>query len=283
MRLGEPHQNSQGVFTVRTPVGAQTGGVLRRRLPRVARLLTVLALTVPVAGLVACTAEPAGGPSGRSTPPPAASAPASPSATPEARETLRSGDVELTVTSARTPEVRTDAGATTLTVEVGPGAPATLAVGTGSLVVNADGTVTVHDDDGDPVAALTAPSGGASFVTTDGEGVRLDADVAVTSDVTLGTRALESAVWGDREGGRSLAVAPAGWARTAGVAGEDLVWAELFAAEPEAGSATMRDQLTCHVLGAPGKETWNLEPWRPDVGLVAVLAARCNPTADEPG
>ncbi len=39
----------------------------------------------------------------------------------------------------------------------------------------------------------------------------------------------------------------------------------------------MHDQLTCHALGAPDKETWNLEPWRPDVGLLAVLAAACNP------
>ena len=31
-------------------------------------------------------------------------------------------------------------------------------------------------------------------------------------------------------------------------------------------------------IGAPDKATWNLEPWRPDVGLFAVLAGACNPT-----
>jgi hypothetical protein len=40
----------------------------------------------------------------------------------------------------------------------------------------------------------------------------------------------------------------------------------------------MRDQLACHALGAPDKATWNLEPWRPDVGLLLIMAAGCNPT-----
>jgi hypothetical protein len=40
----------------------------------------------------------------------------------------------------------------------------------------------------------------------------------------------------------------------------------------------MHDQLVCHGIGAPDKATWNLEPWRPDVGLLAVLAAGCNPS-----
>ncbi|MFI2704385.1 DUF2599 domain-containing protein [Cellulosimicrobium composti] len=96
--------------------------------------------------------------------------------------------------------------------------------------------------------------------------------------VPLGTQALRSTGWGEREGGRSLAVDPTAWARTAGQAGRELVWAQVVAAEPEADSPTMRDQLVCHAVGAPGKATWNLEPWRPDVGLLDTMAARCNPT-----
>jgi len=96
--------------------------------------------------------------------------------------------------------------------------------------------------------------------------------------VPLGTRALRSTDWGEREGGRSLAVDPTAWARTAGQAGRELVWAQVVAAEPEADSPTMRDQLVCHAVGAPDKATWNLEPWRPDVGLLDTMAARCNPT-----
>ena len=47
---------------------------------------------------------------------------------------------------------------------------------------------------------------------------------------------------------------------------------------PDMLSPTMRAQLECHQLGAPDKETWNLEPWRPDVSAVDMIAARCNPS-----
>ncbi|WP_435738316.1 DUF2599 domain-containing protein [Cellulosimicrobium sp. PMB13] len=101
---------------------------------------------------------------------------------------------------------------------------------------------------------------------------------AVTVTTTLGTDALRTTSWGEREGGRSLAVDPTGWARAGGTAAQDVLWAALVAAEPEADTPGMHDQLVCHALGAPDKATWNLEPWRPDVGLVAVVAARCNPS-----
>lgn len=112
-----------------------------------------------------------------------------------------------------------------------------------------------------------------------------DADGAATTDdaaawdvvVPLGTRAVRSTDWGEREGGRSLAVDPTAWARAAGQAGLELVWAQVVAAEPEADTSTMHDQLMCHAVGAPDKATWNLEPWRPDVGLLATMSARCNP------
>jgi hypothetical protein len=92
--------------------------------------------------------------------------------------------------------------------------------------------------------------------------------------------ALGSATWRDLddEGGRSLAVVPTAWARTGTLAAEELLWAQLAAQEPDAATQAVRDQLTCHVIGAPDKESWNLEPWRPDVGLLATLAARCNPS-----
>ncbi|ACZ31255.1 hypothetical protein Xcel_2237 [Xylanimonas cellulosilytica DSM 15894] len=91
--------------------------------------------------------------------------------------------------------------------------------------------------------------------------------------------ALESATWGEREGGRSLVVVPAPWVRSSeDPTAIDRLWSELIEAEPEADTTVMHDQLVCHAVGAPDKDTWNLEPWRPDVGLVAVLRARCNPT-----
>ncbi|WP_454041725.1 DUF2599 domain-containing protein [Cellulosimicrobium sp. Marseille-Q8652] len=190
-------------------------------------------------------------------------------------------------------EVGADAdGATTLTVEVGT-EPVVLVLATpGTFAANADGTVTVLAADGTPVGGLTRPDGPgtaarARFAVVGPTRVELTVDAAEaaasgtpggTVTTTLGTAALRTAVWGEREGGRSLAVDPTGWGRTGGTAAQDVLWTALVAAEPEADTPGMHDQLVCHALGAPDKATWNLEPWRPDVGLVAVLAARCNPT-----
>jgi hypothetical protein len=128
-------------------------------------------------------------------------------------------------------------------------------------------TPTAPDAQPFPAPSTPAP-------TPDTLEVSADAETATT----LGTSGVVSAHWGDREGGDSLAVDATAWARHAGQAGVDVVWAELVAADAGVDTATMHDQLVCHALGAPDKDTWNLEPWRPDVGLVQVLAARCNPT-----
>ena len=153
----------------------------------------------------------------------------------------------------------------------------------GSFEPRVDGSVTVRAGD-TAVGGLSAPRG-ARFAAADATHLEVrplaDAASGGADDVTttLGTRAVERTDWGDREGGRSLAVVPTDWARTAGQAGTDLVWAELVAADPGVDTATMHDQLECHAIGAPDKDSWNLEPWRPDVGLVATMAARCNPTS----
>lgn len=165
------------------------------------------------------------------------------------------------------------------------------AAGEDGSASGAEGTGAGGSTPGAVVAAL-AP---AVSVESDADAGRagLPADVeAVTADllrldplegtagvsVSVSATALLGATWGDREGGLSLAVVPTPWARAAGRAGEEAVWSAVVAAEPEADLPTMRDQLTCHVVGAPDKESWNLEPWRPDVGLLKVLAASCNPT-----
>jgi hypothetical protein len=163
-----------------------------------------------------------------------------------------------------------------------------------------DGSALVRDADGLAAAAVTAPLlGGAAAgsglrVQVDGDGdetlewsvvvpVRTDGGVdplpGGTVGATVAASALRSATWADRddEGGRSLAVVPATWARTGGRAAEEAVWSQLVALVPEAGTQAMHDQLTCHTIGAPDKASWNLEPWRPDVGLLQTLAALCNP------
>ncbi|MFI2567065.1 DUF2599 domain-containing protein [Cellulosimicrobium funkei] len=132
-------------------------------------------------------------------------------------------------------------------------------------LVGTAGTTSGADD------AAGAPAGDAD------ETVTTDAAAAWDVVVPLGTRAVRSTGWGEREGGRSLAVDPTAWARAAGQAGRELVWAKVVATEPEADTPTMHDQLVCHAVGAPDKATWNLEPWRPDVGLLATMSARCNP------
>ncbi len=139
-------------------------------------------------------------------------------------------------------------------------------VGTaGTLTAGSAGTTSGGDD------AASAPDGDPDETAT------TDAAEAWEVVVPLGTRAVRSTDWGEREGGRSLAVDPTAWARSAGQAGRELVWAQVVAAEPEADTPTMHDQLVCHAVGAPDKATWNLEPWRPDVGLLATMSARCNP------
>ncbi|MBD5785193.1 DUF2599 domain-containing protein [Cellulosimicrobium terreum] len=197
-----------------------------------------------------------------------------------------------------------DDGAAELTVVVATD-PALLVLTTpGTFAANADGTVTVRGADGTPVGGLARPTAApagpadgtngpatrARLVVTGPTRVEVTVDPAdaapsdttgvppVLVATTLGTDALRTTSWGEREGGRSLAVDPTAWARTGGAAAQEVLWAALVAVEPEADSDTMHDQLVCHALGAPDKAAWNLEPWRPDVGLVATMAARCNPT-----
>ena len=49
----------------------------------------------------------------------------------------------------------------------------------------------------------------------------------------------------------------------------------------EGGLNGMRDQLICHqqivAIKDPGKATWNIDEWRPDVGYLQTVNASCNP------
>ncbi|MFE5291688.1 DUF2599 domain-containing protein [Isoptericola sp. NPDC056618] len=261
-----------------------------RALPALALLLALGACT-PSAP--APTATPSATPSAMTSATPSAA----PTATPQepVRVEVTAGDVTLEVSvPGATPDhpgvhVTPDeqAGTATVTLErsaVGDAAPPTITlVSGGTFETRADGSVTVRTG-GTTVGGLSAPRGARLVAADDthlevrplaaGTSGRADDDVTTT----LGTSAVERTDWGDREGGRSLAVVPTVWAREAGQAGTDLVWAELVAADPGVDTATMHDQLECHAFGAPDKDSWNLEPWRPDVGLVATMAARCNPT-----
>ncbi|ANC29772.1 hypothetical protein I598_0181 [Isoptericola dokdonensis DS-3] len=200
-------------------------------------------------------------------------APSAPAPTPAV---VRAGAVELAL-PADAPTDRTGDGAVEITLDPATGDPATTLTlrSAGTFTLHPDGSATIADD-GTAVGGLSAPAGTARFHLLAPDTLEVSADAETAT--TLGTSGVVSARWGDREGGDSLAVDATAWARHAGQAGVDVVWAELVAADAGVDTATMHDQLVCHALGAPDKDTWNLEPWRPDVGLVQVLAARCNPT-----
>lgn len=223
-------------------------------------------LIVVLVLLAGCTAGPER-PEPTPTPPPVTSAPVG---TP-----LTVGDVTVSLDPAPTdptdPTVDQD-GATT--VSTSGTLQITLPADTAAESL-ADGSVLLRDTAGTAVAALDVD--GATS-TLDGDTLTLT-PLTGSATVTLATVAVRSATWADRddEGGRSLAVVPSDWARGGGLAVHALLWAQVIAAAPDADSQGMHDQLTCHQIGAPDKESWNLEPWRPEVGLVQTMLERCNP------
>jgi hypothetical protein len=245
-----------------------------------------------------------------SQPPPTSTEPEAPAGGPSKPHTgtVTLDGVVLSVAARRAVVVEADvdtAGLQKVTLSLAPGDSADLAlVSPGALDVDTDGSITVLDGNGTPVAAVgpPAPPSGTEddaprieVTDTDATHARVEVDdpirpaqgsgatgkAAPTGPLQVafmvGTQAIESASWGENEGGRSLAVDPTDWARHAGQAGVDLIRTQLVAAEPDAGSSTMGDQLVCHAVGAPDKATWNLEPWRPDVGLILTATAQCNP------
>jgi len=98
---------------------------------------------------------------------------------------------------------------------------------------------------------------------------------------------VEWAKWGDLS---SLRVYPTRSARaSAGHAGTQPMaaqaWSEVLALSPDAAIPGMEEQFMCHWNFAefvePGKVSWNLEPWRPEVSYDEMIANRCNPGGTE--
>jgi Protein of unknown function (DUF2599) len=58
-------------------------------------------------------------------------------------------------------------------------------------------------------------------------------------------------------------------------------WSEVLRDAPDADLPGMREQFVCHWQYAefvqPGKSSWNLEPWRPEVSPSQMVDAGCNP------
>ena len=97
--------------------------------------------------------------------------------------------------------------------------------------------------------------------------------------VVVGTDLLASVTWRAQgeDGGGSYVVTPTLWGRMSGETGQLHLLAALRAHEPSAATGVVGKQLLCHAIGAPAKDTWNLEPWRPDVSTAEYLLAACNP------
>jgi hypothetical protein len=97
---------------------------------------------------------------------------------------------------------------------------------------------------------------------------------------------VEWAKWGDLS---SLRVYPTEAGREASlvdtVSAEGQAWAEVLALSPDAEMPGMYHQFVCHwqlaELGYPGKTSWNLEPWRPEVSDEEMVDTRCNPGGTE--
>lgn len=98
--------------------------------------------------------------------------------------------------------------------------------------------------------------------------------------------------WVSYQDGTSLRVYPTETGRTeAGEPGTlrqgEHAWSEVVKRNPDADTPGMREQFLCHWQFAefiqPGKTSWNLEPWRPVVSTLSLLANGCNPGgAEEP-
>ncbi|ADG99185.1 Protein of unknown function DUF2599 [Segniliparus rotundus DSM 44985] len=92
-----------------------------------------------------------------------------------------------------------------------------------------------------------------------------------------GGRWIEHVVWARASDGPSLHVFPTRAGRDAPAELQGAEWDEVLSLAPEADSPGMREQFDCHQSFAKSKESWNLEPWRPAVGGVEMLASGCNP------
>ncbi|HEX7805241.1 MAG TPA: DUF2599 domain-containing protein [Cellulomonas sp.] len=243
------------------------------------------------------SASQASGSTAQSTGSAATSAPED--AAPGADVALKSGALTLTLRADRPTITPQPDGSVQASIPL----PADLPADAAQLIsppgmtfeVQLDGSVVVRDPAGAFLGGLASPTATADdgtvvrarFEAAGTQGLRVVVSGALlgstgstsgTATVWLGTSVLTSATWGEREGGRSLAVDPTLWARAGGLAAEDATWAAVVALAPEADTNGMHDQFLCHALGAADKATWNLEPWRPDVGSMATLVARCNPT-----
>lgn len=92
--------------------------------------------------------------------------------------------------------------------------------------------------------------------------------------------------WGDLSSLRVYPTAAARQASGLATSGQgEAAWAQVLALSPDADIPGMKPQFVCHWEFAerysPGKTSWNLEPWRPEVPYEDMVRAGCNPGGTE--
>ena len=138
----------------------------------------------------------------------------------------------------------------------------------------------------------TSTPGSAVTSTSEPSTSRIRATPTTTPSTTpavdpyAGVALIDGVDWTEAIDGARLRVYPSPAGRDTDYPGaEERAWHEVVTAAPDANSTGMRDQFLCHWqwarLVTPNKPSWNLEPWRPEVGYSATVEATCNPGGPE--
>lgn len=117
--------------------------------------------------------------------------------------------------------------------------------------------------------------------------------LCLAPSASAGTAFIERVAWVGYHGLATLRVYPTAAGRdVAGDPGKtsaeiSQAWSEVLALAPDADTPGMREQFRCHwnfaEFAAPGKKSWDLEPWRPAVDEGAMVLSGCNPGGAEWG
>ena len=160
-----------------------------------------------------------------------------------------------------------------------------------TLTVRTDGSVEVSGADGQFVMGLIAPwakdANGNDVPTSyrvDGTSVvqvvDFDSGTAfpVVADPYLFIDLISKVTRVSSAQGLIYSVTPTAWGRGVPDAGLGALWNEAVS-KGVPNRQGLYEQLICHPLSqvARVKSTWNLDTWRPTVGLVRTIAALCNP------
>lgn len=136
----------------------------------------------------------------------------------------------------------------------------------------------------DPTSAAptSAPTTPEPSTTTAPTATAPTADAPTTGSATSGTSApeplIESVVTIEVVGGASYEITPSAALRVRATPSRiEAAWQEVMRQLPESPSDGLRDQFVCHAYFAPRKPVWHIEPWRPEIGYLATVAAACNP------